>query len=73
MRVILAASVLAATFAGSSAYAQSSTYVHHNFCLKAASGEECAYDTMAQCEAAKNGNSETCVQNSAPINHAPNQ
>jgi hypothetical protein len=71
MRVILVAAALAASF-GSSAFAQS-TYVHHNFCLKTSSGQECAYDTMAQCEAAKHGNTDFCMQNSAPINHAPNQ
>jgi hypothetical protein len=72
MRVILVAAALAASLAGSSAYAQS-TYVHHNFCLKTGSGQECAYDTMAQCEASKRGNAGFCIQNSAPINHAPNQ
>jgi hypothetical protein len=72
MRAILVAAALAASFAGSSAYAQS-TYVHHNFCLKTASGQECAYDTMAQCEASKRGNGDFCLQNSAPISHAPTQ
>jgi hypothetical protein len=71
MRVILAAAAIAATFAGSSAYAQqSSTYEHHSFCLKTGSGQECAYDSMTQCEAAKRGNADFCMQNSAPINHA---
>jgi hypothetical protein len=71
MRIILAAAALAAAF-GSSASAQS-TYQHHNFCLKTASGQECAYDSMTQCEAAKRGEADFCMQNSAPINHAPNQ
>jgi hypothetical protein len=71
MRMILAAAALAASF-GSSAFAQS-TYVHHNFCLKTGAGQECAYDSMTQCEAAKRGNADFCMQNSAPIAHAPNQ
>jgi hypothetical protein len=72
MRIIFVAAVLAASFAGSSAYAQS-TYVHHNFCLRTASGQECAYDSMTQCEAAKRGNADFCMQNSAPTNHPPSQ
>jgi len=51
-----------------SALAQGS-YVHHSFCLKTGSGQECAYDSMAQCEAAKRGSADTCVANSAPQNH----
>ena len=68
MRMLMVATLFAATFAGSSAFAQGS-YVHHNFCLKTGSGQDCAYDTMAQCEASKRGNADTCVQNSAPVNH----
>jgi hypothetical protein len=42
MRTIIKAGVLAATvFAGGSALAQGS-YVHHSFCLKTGSGQECA-------------------------------
>ena len=44
MRAIITASLLAAALAGgSSAFAQSG-YVHHNFCLKTGSGQDCAYD-----------------------------
>jgi len=68
MRVIALATLLAATFAGSSAFAQGS-YVHHTFCLKTGSGQECAYDSMAQCEAAKRGGADSCVPNSPPQNH----
>jgi Protein of unknown function (DUF3551) len=68
MRAIMIAAVLAAAFGSSSAFAQS-THVHHNFCLKTGSGQECAYDSFAQCEAAKRGNTDTCMENSAPQNH----
>jgi len=69
MRAIMLAGVLAAAaFAGGSALAQGS-YVHHNFCLKTGSGQDCAYDSMAQCQAAKRGNADTCVPNSPPQNH----
>jgi hypothetical protein len=68
MRVIMVAGVLAAALSGSGALAQGS-YVHHNFCLKTGSAQECAYDSFAQCEAAKRGNADSCVQNSAPQNH----
>ena len=69
MRAIMMAGALAATaFAGGSALAQGS-YVHHSFCLKTGSGQECAYDTMAQCNAAKRGGADTCVANSPPQNH----
>jgi hypothetical protein len=62
------ASLLAASLAGSSAFAQS-TYVHHTFCLKSSGSTECAYDSMAQCEAARAGNSGVCEPNSPPQNH----
>jgi hypothetical protein len=68
MRAIMIAAVLTAAFGGSSTYAQS-TYVHHNFCLKTGSATECAYDSFAQCESAKRGNTDSCVQNSPPQNH----
>ena len=58
MRVIMVAGVLAAALAGSSApWPQ---HVHHNFCLKTGSAQECAYDSFAQCEAAKRGNADFC-------------
>ena len=72
MRMVITEAVLAAALAGSSAFAQSS-YVHHNFCLKTGSGQDYAYDSMTQCEAAKRGNADFCVQNEAPINHGANQ
>jgi hypothetical protein len=72
MRSIMSAIILTAAFGGalggSSAFAQSG-YVHHNFCLKAGSASECAYDTMAQCEAAKRGGGDFCEPNSAPMDH----
>ena len=73
MRVIITASLLAAALAGGSSALAQSGYVHHNFCLKTGSGQDCAYDSMAQCEAAKGGNADFCVQNEPPINHGANQ
>jgi len=72
MRVIMTVPLLAAALASSSAFAQSS-YIHHNFCLKTGSGQDCGYQTMAQCEAAKRGNADFCVHNDAPINHGNRQ
>ena len=66
MRVIMLAGVLAAALSGSPALAQ---HVHHNFCLKTGSAQECAYDSFAQCEAAKRGSADSCVQNSPTQNH----
>jgi hypothetical protein len=70
MRVIMVAGmfagVLAAALSGSPALAQ---HVHHNFCLRTGSAQECAYDTFMQCEASKRGNADFCVQNSPPQNH----
>jgi hypothetical protein len=69
MRLFVIAGVLAA-FAGSTAFAQTSGYSHHAFCLiKGGSDKECAYDTMAQCLQAKTGNTDTCQPNSTPQNH----
>ena len=54
MRYIALATFVAATLASPAAFAQAD-HVHHNFCLKTGGGQECAYDTFAQCEAAKRG------------------
>ena len=62
------ATVLAAAL-GSSAFAQRGDYRHHAFCLKTGSGQECAYDSFAQCEAAKNSPADSCMANSAPQDH----
>jgi hypothetical protein len=66
IRLIAAGTLLAAL--GSTAFAQGS-YTHHAFCLQKGGGPECAFDTMAQCQAAKSDNTQTCVPNSAPQNH----
>lgn len=63
MRFIMLAAVLSVTVTASSAFAQGDK-VHHTFCLKTASAQECAYDSMPQCEASKRGNADTCVPNS---------
>jgi hypothetical protein len=68
IRIIAAGTFLAACLAGSGALAQGS-YQHHAFCLLKGGGTECAFDTMAQCEAAKTDNTQTCQPNSAPQNH----
>ena len=68
IRVIAAGTLLAASLAGPSAFAQGS-YMHHTFCLQKGSSTECAFDSMAQCEAAKSDNTQTCSPNSAPQNH----
>ena len=62
MRAIMIAAVLAAgAVTGWSAFAQTpADHVHHNFCLKTGSGQECAYNSMAQCQAAKGGNANIC-------------
>ena len=67
MRLFVIAGLLAA-FA-SSAFAQTSGYSHHTFCLVKGSSTECAYDSMAQCLQAKSANDQTCQPNSAPQNH----
>jgi Protein of unknown function (DUF3551) len=68
IRLIAAGTLLAATLASHSAFAQG-TYAHHTYCLKSGASQTCAFESMAQCEAAKKGNADTCVQNSAPMNH----
>ena len=69
MRLFVIASLFA-VFAGSSAFAQTSGYSHHTFCLiKGGSDKECAFDSMAQCLQAKTANTDTCQPNSAPQNH----
>jgi len=68
LQTLTRATVLAAAL-GSSAFAQRTDYRHHSFCLKTGSGQECAYDSFAQCEAAKNSPVDSCVANSAPQDH----
>jgi len=68
IRTIALGTLLAATLAGSNAFAQG-TFQHHTFCLQSGANKECAYDSMAQCNAAKHGNKDTCVRNTAPQNH----
>lgn len=68
IRTIALGTLLAASLAGSAAFAQGS-YQHHTICLQTGSSKECAYDSMAQCEAAKHGAKDTCVPNSGPMNH----
>jgi hypothetical protein len=66
---ILSLSLLAAGLAAPSAVAQTGDYVHHNFCLRTGPSLECAYDSFAECEAAKRGNADSCVPNGPPENH----
>jgi hypothetical protein len=61
IRMIALATLLAATFAGPSAFAQTGQN-NKPFCLTSGSSTpDCSYYTMAKCEAAKKG-SETCVR-----------
>jgi len=69
MRIIALVTLLAATLAAPSAFAQKGDYRHHAFCMKRGSGLECAYDSFQQCEAAKNGANDSCMPNSAPQDH----
>jgi hypothetical protein len=68
MRVLMAATLLATMFAGSTAFAQGD-YAHHKWCLQKGSAQECGYDSLAQCKEAKNSPTNRCVQNTAPMNH----
>lgn len=68
MRLLVVATVLAATFAGSSAFAQGD-YRHHAFCLLTGPARECAYDTLQQCQAAERGSADSCMPNSPPQHH----
>jgi hypothetical protein len=63
MRLLTVATLLAAVFAVSSAFAQTD-HVHHKYCLRTGGGVECAYDTIKQCVAAKHGQADSCVRNS---------
>jgi Fe2+ or Zn2+ uptake regulation protein len=64
--IMIAAVVAAASFTGTAAYAQ---HVHHAFCMKTGSGQECAYDSFQQCQAAIKGANDSCVPNSPPQEH----
>jgi hypothetical protein len=70
LRILATGTLLAACLAGSSAFAQGS-YQHHAVCLISGPNKECAYNSLAQCEASKHGNADSCVMNSAPMNHPP--
>jgi len=68
MRTIAVATLLAATLAAPRAFAQAS-YQHHRFCLRAATGLECSFNTMAECRQAAVGTSGMCIRNTLPLNH----
>jgi len=68
MRTIAVATLLAATLAAPRAFAQAG-YQHHRFCLRAASGLQCAFNTMAECRQAAVGTSGICIRNTLPMNH----
>ena len=64
MRVIIAATVFAAALATSSASAQGMGK-NEAYCLKTSAGAmDCAYKTMAECDKAKTGGSDSCMKNS---------
>jgi Protein of unknown function (DUF3551) len=67
MRYLFGAILLTGLLTGSGASAQ---YMHHRFCLQTGASEECAFDTLSQCRASMHSERDTCVRNSAPINHA---
>lgn len=63
MRVIIAATIFAAALGTSSAFAQNMGK-GDPYCLKTSAGAmNCAYKTMAECEKAKTGNSDSCMKN----------
>lgn len=66
IRVLTVATLLAASLASPSAFAQTGG-TNKAFCLQSSAGgdKECNFDTMAQCEGSKKGNAGTCVPNSA--------
>jgi hypothetical protein len=64
----LAITLLTAVLASSSAFAQGD-YVHHKWCLRTGSGEECAFQTLAQCKAGKHSPADSCFRNSKPQDH----
>ena len=70
MRVIIAATMFAAALASSSAFAQGMgkgdmSKKGDAYCLKTSAGAmDCAYKTMAECDKAKTGGSDTCMKNS---------
>jgi hypothetical protein len=71
MRLLTFATSVASVIVGSSVLCSSAfaQYVHHNYCLRREGHVECAYDTLAQCNLAKQGDKGACIPNSAPTNH----
>lgn len=66
MRVIIAATMFAAALGTSGAFAQGmgKTMGKDPYCLKTSAGAtDCAYKTMADCDKAKTGKSDTCMKN----------
>jgi len=64
MRATMAATAaiaLAATFGGTSAFAQSGSA--YPFCLMTDDAQVCSYNSIAQCQASKRGNTDFCVPN----------
>jgi hypothetical protein len=61
MRMILAATLLAAAFVGPGAQAQSSS--SYRYCLFTDDAQECAYNTLEQCMASRRGTVDSCEPN----------
>ena len=59
--------VTSSAFVTSTAFAQ---HTHHRWCLRGGGGsDDCGYDTHKQCMAAKTAGSQSCVRNTATMNH----
>ncbi len=67
---LLAAGLLAATFGRSSAQAQSTT-TSYRYCLLTDEAQVCAYNSVAQCMAARRGNADFCEPNNVYTGDTP--
>ena len=61
MRQLMTALLLTGLFGGSGAFAQSSS--GYPYCLMTGPAQDCAYTSMAQCQASKRGNADFCEPN----------
>jgi hypothetical protein len=61
MRTVILAILLAATFGGASASAQSGSA--YPYCLMTEDAQDCTYSSIAQCQASKRGNADFCEPN----------
>jgi hypothetical protein len=66
---LITAVALGGLLVAATAPAAFAQHEHHAWCLQAGAGKECAFETLAQCQASKASGQGRCVRNTPASNH----